>query len=293
MTAARTIGILGGMGPQAGIDLVQKITSETRAKRDQDHLPIILISKPDIPDRTAWLAHNEAADKGAGDNESDKDKTADNATGIIETADPAPAIAEGIIALARAGAGVAAVACNTAHTPAIFDRVQQQLLHAGAGIRILHLIEETVAGLVAIHPDIQTVGVLGTHGTLSSGLYQDALERRGLRVLSPADTHRMTSAIYDPGTGIKAFSSPVSKEARHDVLAAIRELADRGARAIILGCTELPLAVPEAVVEGTPLIDPARMLARALVRTVDATRLYPAARYITPTADTDRVHSPS
>lgn len=251
MTEHPIIGVLGGMGPQAGIDLVDKITAETMAVRDQDHLPVILVSKPDIPDRTAWLADPSSRD-------------------------PAPAIAEGFVSLERAGAGVAAMACNTAHTPAIFDRVQQQLLHAGAGIRILHLIEETVSGLRKLHPDVQTVGILGTHGTLSSGLYHEALTRRGLQALSPENTNRLTRAIYDPVTGIKAHSAPVTTEARNDVITAIRELVDRGARAIILGCTELPLAVFESELDGMPLIDPARMLARALIRAVDPDRLRPS-----------------
>jgi len=251
MTHQQIIGVLGGMGPQAGIDLVDKITAETSAVRDQDHLPVILVSKPDIPDRTAWLADPSSPD-------------------------PASAIAEGFISLQRAGAGVAAMACNTAHTPAIFDRVQAQLLHAGAGIRILHLIEETVSGLRKLHPDVQSVGVLGTHGTLSSGLYHEALRRRGLQALSPGDTNRLTGAIYHPETGIKARSSPVTTEARTEVLQAIMELAERGAEAVILGCTELPLAVPESSAGDMPIIDPARMLARALIRATDPKRLRPS-----------------
>jgi len=248
VTHPQPIGILGGMGPQAGIDLVSKITAETEATRDQDHLPVILVSKPEIPDRTAWLADPSAPD-------------------------PAPVIAEGFVALERAGAGVVAMACNTAHTPAIFDRVQLQLMHAGARIRILHLIGETVAGLQAAYPDIRTVGILGTHGTLSSGLYHQALERRGLSVLAPKDTNRLSKAIYDPETGIKAHSSPVTTAARSQVQEAVSELAKKGAEAVILGCTELPLAVPETCLGGVPLIDPARMLARALIRAVDPARL--------------------
>ncbi|MDA0874975.1 MAG: aspartate/glutamate racemase family protein, partial [Bacteroidetes bacterium] len=121
------IGILGGMGPQAGFDLASVITAETRASRDQDHLPLIVWSHPGVPDRTAWLSDRSAPD-------------------------PAPAMVDGFLALERAGAGVAGMACNTAHTPALFDRVRHALGHAGARIRILHLIEETVAGIRSAHP---------------------------------------------------------------------------------------------------------------------------------------------
>lgn len=250
-----TIGILGGMGPQAGIDLAAKITASTSAATDQDHLPVILMSLPRIPDRTAWLADPSAPD-------------------------PAPAIAEGFIRLERAGAGVAAMACNTAHTPALFDRVQDILRHAGTGLHILHLIQETVSAIRHDHPDVKRVGVLGTHGTLSSGLYHGFLENAGYEVVTPSDTHRLTKAIYDPDTGIKARSSPVTDQARDRVLQAASELARRGAEAVILGCTELPLAVPEPRMGPIPLIDPAQMLARALIRTAHPSSIHGSASRI-------------
>jgi aspartate racemase len=246
-----TIGVLGGMGPQAGIDLVNKITAATDAAKDQDHLPVILMSLPQIPDRTAWLADPSATD-------------------------PAPAIAEGFVRLERAGAGVAAMACNTAHTPALFNRVQDILRHAGAGIHILHLIQETVGAIRHNHPAIRRVGILGTHGTLSSGLYHDFLENAGYEVVAPSDTNRLTKAIYDPDTGIKARSSPVTEVARERVLQAASELARQGAEAVILGCTELPIAVPESNMGPIPFIDPARMLARALIQASDPSRVRPS-----------------
>lgn len=242
------IGVLGGMGPQAGVDLVDKITTETRAIRDQDHLPVMLLSLPQVPDRTAWLADPSSED-------------------------PAPVIADGFLRLEAAGAGVAAMACNTAHTPALFDRVLDMLEAAGASLTILHLIEETVLSIVRDHPEIQRVGVLGTHGTLSSGTYHTLLNAHGLEVISPDDTNRLTDAIYHPETGIKANPERVSDPARRDVLDAIRELRDEGAEVVILGCTELPLAVPESDVDGFPIVDPGRMLARALIHAIDPEKL--------------------
>ncbi len=227
---------------------MDKITAQTRAVKDQDHLPVILLSWPQVPDRTGWLADPSLPD-------------------------PAPVIAEGLLTLERAGAGVAAMACNTAHTPAIFDRVRSQLESAGAGLRIFHLIEETVLGIARQLPEIRKVGILGTHGTLSSGLYHHVLDEHGFETFSPSDTNRLSNAIYSPNTGIKAFSNPVTETARQEVLSATRELIDRGAEAVILGCTELPLAVPEPEWNGIPLIDPASMLTRSLIRAVAPDRL--------------------
>ncbi|MDA0377854.1 MAG: aspartate/glutamate racemase family protein, partial [Bacteroidetes bacterium] len=153
--------------------------------------------------------------------------------------------------------------------------VRHALGHAGARIRILHLIEETVAGIRSAHPDVRRIGVLGTRGTLLAGLYHDALEEAGFTPLSPSDPDRLTAAIYDPSKGIKAVSSPVSDMARNDVEAAVNELAARGAEAVILGCTELPLALSGSHHRGVPLINPARMLARALIRAVDPAKLRP------------------
>jgi len=237
------IGILGGMGPQAGIDLADKITAETPATRDQDHLPFLLLSMPQVPDRTAWLADHSAPD-------------------------PAPVIAEGFMQLEKAGAGVAAMACNTAHTPILFDRVLEQLKNAGARISILHLIEETVAGIARELPEARLIGILGTHGTISSGTYHNVLRNHEFDVVAPENSHRLTNAIYDPETGIKANASRIPNSTRRDVLEAIREMKEAGADAVILGCTELPLAVPDQHVDGMPVIDPGRMLARALVRAV-------------------------
>lgn len=244
------IGILGGMGPQAGFDLATTVTAETLASRDQDHLPVMVWSQPGIPDRTAWLTDSSAPD-------------------------PVPAMVEGFLTLERAGAGVAGMACNTAHSPALFDRVRAQLGHAGARIRVLHLIEETVAGVERAHPGIRNVGILATRGTLTARLYHAALEDAGFAPLSHADPDRLTDAIYHPSEGIKACSHPVGIHARNEVEAAVRELAARGADAIILGCTELPLALPGTHLGGIPLINPARMLARALIRAVDPAKLRP------------------
>lgn len=242
------IGVLGGMGPQAGLDLASKIIAETVASNDQDHIPMMIWSQTRIPDRARFLADSTSPD-------------------------PAPVIAEGFMRLEAAGAGVAGMACNTAHTPAIFDRVVKQLQDAGAGMPILHLIKETVEHIRERAPHAMKIGVLGTHGTLQSRLYHDWLERSDLHPLSPSDPHRLSDAIFHPVHGIKAQSNPVSGDARNQILRSVSELIDAGAEAVILGCTELPLAVPDDRFQHIPLIDPARALAQALIRTAAPSRL--------------------
>ena len=78
----------------------------------------------------------------------------------------------------------------------------------------------------------------------------------------------MHDSVYDPEFGVKAHASPVSGRARANVLTAIARARAAGAEVVVLACTELPLAVPEPIVEGTPVVDATRVLARALVRSV-------------------------
>lgn len=239
----KRIGVLGGMGPYAGIDLVKKIFDQTVAATDQEHLDVLLVSAPSVPDRTAFLLG------GSGPN-------------------PAHAIAAALLTLERAGASVAGIACNTAHAPRIFDVVVDELRTSAPTLAVLSIVEETLAVLEDRHRNVRRVGILSTTGTLRTRIYSDAVAAAGLTAITPdeATQELVHQAIYDRGYGIKARSSPVSERAREDVLAGIRDVAERGAEVIVLGCTELPLAIPESTVLGLPVLDPAVSLARALIR---------------------------
>jgi aspartate racemase len=81
-------------------------------------------------------------------------------------------------------------------------------------------------------------------------------------------------AIYHPAYGLKATGTPTER-AREDLLTAVAALRARGAQAIILGCTEMPLIIPESQVAGLPTIDPSRILARALIREANPAKLRP------------------
>ena len=239
------IGLLGGMGPQAGLDLAEKLTRLTRTTRDQHHIPFVLFSLPaSVPDRTAFLLGKEDIN-------------------------PAHAIAVQFEKMSAMGVTIAAMACNTAHAGPIFDRVLDLLKDKGVELRILHMVKETVAHIRETYPQIQRVGILGTQGTHQSRLYDLALEKVGLRVITPDPEVRekdIQAALYSPEFGIKASSAPVSEEATFRVYSAIRHLHSLGAEAVILGCTELPLAVKESQVEGIPVIDPAMIIAEKLIK---------------------------
>lgn len=245
------IGIVGGVGPLAGLDLQRQIVEQTAAAADQDHLPVITVSWPGpIPDRTAYLLG----------------RVPDN---------PAYPIREQLRLLAAAGATVAGIPCNTAHAPAIFDLIRAGVAAFEQPLRLLHLIEETAAHLAAHWPAIKTIGVLSTTGTWQTRLYQAALEPLGYAVLVPDEalqTETVHPAIYDPDYGIKA-TGRVTPQARANLERGVAYLRERGAGVVILGCTEMPLAFAEREYGGLPLIDPTLILARALIREIDPARL--------------------
>jgi len=238
------IGILGGMGPQAGLDLAEKLMRLTRTTRDQDHLPFILFSLPEmVSDRTGFLLGQQPAN-------------------------PAHAIADQFEKMAGTGCTIAVMACNTAHAGPIFDVAMALLKERGTKLRILHMVRETVAYIAGSWPGIRRVGVLGTQGTYGTGLYDQALADAGLETLLPdAETRaRVHDAIYSTEFGIKARPGVISEEAGKHVREALRRLLDLGAEAVILGCTELPLAVTERQVDGIPVLDPAMIIAEKLIR---------------------------
>lgn len=237
------IGVVGGVGPYAGLDLTRKLFDQTEASCDQDHLPVVLFSLPgSIPDRTRFLL----------------DETEENAGEVI---------GEILLRLADAGATVAGIPCNTAHSPRILDPALLMLHEADTDMRFVHMIDEVIRWIREHLPEATRIGVLSTLGTYETGLYQDALRSAGIEPLFPdaAGRQRVQEAISSPVYGIKAQSSPVRPEARQVLEAEAEQLAEQGAQGIILGCTELPLALTASAVRGVPLIDATHVLARALI----------------------------
>ena len=249
----KIIGIVGGAGPYAGLDLCQKILEETVATVDQDYLTVLNWSQPNrILDRTEYLM------------------------GQVDE-NPAGAIAAQVQQLAKAGAAVAAIPCNTAHASPIYGEIEAILQREQVPIQFLHMIGETAVFLKTNYPHIKKIGVLSTTGTYRLRLYPDHLEPAGFSVVVPDETVQTTlihPAIYDQSYGIKA-NGVATERARQDLLNGAKLLQAAGAEALILGCTELPLAIRETAVFNMPVIDPTRILARALIRVANEARLKP------------------
>ncbi len=224
----KIIGIIGGMGPEAAASLFLKILRLTGAEKDQDHFHIIMDSNPRVPDRT---------------------------TSILRGGD---GLVRAIVAmgknLQKAEASVAGIACITSHY--FMKEIRQ-----GLSIPILDALEETRRHVKKYYSEIGSVGVLATSGTVSTRLFDSYLQNH--RILYPQpDTQeqKVMEAIYGP-QGIKSGH----KEAPRDLLlAASRELIDGGARLLLAGCTEIPLALEKQDLP-VPLVDPMEILAQALI----------------------------
>lgn len=250
-TSQKSIGVLGGLGPYAGLDLVHKIFDAIQGERDQDYLPLILFSFPaDIPPRVEFLLG----------------KTDDN---------PGYAMGELFIRLAQAGASVIGMPCNTAHSAPMLDVALDMLYKSGFKGQFVHMIEETGKYIKEHFPLARNVGVLCTQGAYAAKVFDSHFKKFDLNVLYPEAEGRdsLQKAISSPEYGIKAFSSPVTDLAQHSVAMQAKNLVDQNADLIILGCTELPLALTGNTFEGVPLLDPTRILAECLVKAFDPEKL--------------------
>jgi aspartate racemase len=248
------IGIVGGVGPYAGLDLMKKVFENTLAGNDQDHLDIILLSIPSsIPDRTDYLLGKVRENPGLG-------------------------IAEVLKRIEQSGADLAGIPCNTAHADEIFMPMMDELQRAGSKIRVLHMIKETVSYIVETYPEISRVGIITTSGSVQSGVYVKELLSLGLEAFTPPSEMQddlIHSAIYHPEYGLKSTSDPVQPRAIENLMEGFRYLKGKGAEAVILGCNEITSIFSEKNIDGVVAIDPTTVLARALIREEDPGKLKP------------------
>lgn len=213
------------MGPAATADFYQKFIQLSPATRDQEHARVVIWADPTVPPRSTAVMHG--------------------------TDEPYPLLLAGARTLREVGATVVAMPCNTAH--AFLPRLIRD-----TGMRFLDMIAQTVQTLP---PAPGQVAILGTRGTIRSGLYQRELAAAGLRHMEPSDAlQRLTDEAI---ALVKTGNIHAARAASVD---AIRRLSDGGATRIILACTELPVALREHDFrELPPLVDPTEALAQAAV----------------------------
>ena len=198
----KKLGVIGGIGPAATAYFYELLTRMPNVGTDQEHPEIFIISRPSIPDRTAYIL-----DKGA--------------------ESPIPLIIATGCELVRLGADIIAIPCVTSHS--FFDELSR-----GIGVPLINMIRET-AGYLEVS-GVKCAGLMATDGTIASGMFSREMEERGIHavVLSERSQAVVMSLIYDD---VKA-NKPVDFGR---FTSAADELRANGAETVVLGCTELSL----------------------------------------------------
>ncbi len=226
----KTIGILGGMGPEATAYMYSLIIKNTKAERDQDHPRIIINSNPEIPARTDAI--------------------------LGQGPSPVPFLVEGMLRLKDAGVDFVIMPCVTAHY--FMTEVLAQV-----DIPFISLVDEAVEWAKEHIPGLKKVGLIASTGTIVSKLFQNKYGQAEIDVIVPEDKDQLIvmDAIFS-AQGIKAgFTSGSSKE---HIIRAAGELISKGAQAIVAGCTEIPLVLKDKDIS-VPLIEPMAILAQKTV----------------------------
>ena len=200
------LGILGGMGPLATVDFMEKLIRVTQATCDQDHVPVLVHSVPQVPDRTEAIL--------AGSDE------------------PLQWMRRGAEVLKAAGAKCIAIPCNTAH-------YWYDALAKGLGIPVLHIVDAAADALKQRGVASGPVGLLATTGTLKAGVYQGRFEKLGYAPITVDDKVQAELVMG----GIARIKAGDLDGGREKLEAAAEALRRHGAPAIVLGCTEIPIVL--------------------------------------------------
>ena len=218
----KTIGVLGGMGPQATVDFLNIVIELTPARRDQDHLRVLIDSNPHVPDRQAAMRGDDSAVRAV--------------------------LRDMALGLERQGADFLVMPCNTAHA-FIDDAV------AAVGIPFMSIIDVTVEAILEARADACRIGLLATDACIESNRYQRAARALSLEIVTPgpkgqAECMALIAAVKAGDTG---------RAVRSSIAALARGLVDEGIDALIAGCTEIPLIlddddVPVALISSTDVL---------------------------------------
>lgn len=199
---SKTVGILGGMGPKATVDLFNKIVDFTEAESDQENIHILIDNNVSIPDRTSFIL-------GKGEN-------------------PIAELVETAVRLRNNGAELIIMPCNTAHY--FYDKLIEAV-----EVPFINMIEEVGKYIFNQYGKCK-IGLLATLGTYQGKVYEKYCGKYGIEIVAPSDEGKvkLLNLIYRVKAGERNFSLNYI----NDIL---REFRVQNVNVIILGCTELPL----------------------------------------------------
>lgn len=225
----KVVGIIGGMGPAATVDLMQRIIDATPARDDIDHLRVLVDNNPKVPSRIAALL------EGGG-------------------ISPAPCMVDMARGLVTAGAQLLAIPCNTAHH--YFEEVAGQV-----DVPILNLMEVVGDFFSKLQPPPSRIGLLASTAVQRIDLYGPAFAERDMQPLFPGPDRQAQIMLL-----IRAVKAGADTAAQRAALnAAAEELTEQGADVLLIACTELSILATELRGQ-LPVFDAAQLLAEEIVR---------------------------
>jgi len=225
----KIVGIIGGMGPEATIDLMTRVLKATPARDDIDHIRLVVDNNPKVPSRIKALV----------------EKTGEN---------PLPCLQEMAQKLEQWGVDILAIPCNTAH---YYHEAIQKIVD----IPVLNMIEMSVQVMISQNPGLKIVGILASTAVLKLGLYKNPFFHYGVKVIHPSDD--LQSGIMAAIREIK--TSKYGREVVRAVQTAADDLISKGAGALLVACTELSIVANELKIT-VPWYDSAQVLADAIVQ---------------------------
>jgi aspartate racemase len=207
----RTLGIIGGLGPESTIDYYRSIIARYRARHPNAGYPHIVINSLDVDKGIAMLDGGRL------------DKLTDY-------------LATGIELMARAGAQLGCIAANTPHL--VFDEVQQR-----SAIPLISIVRAAAHRAAAL--GLKNVGLFGTGFTMRASFYANELQRVGIALVLPKESER--EFIHGKYLG-ELLNNQFLPETREEIVAiAQRMRSEDGIEALILAGTELPLLLRDSV----------------------------------------------
>ena len=223
------IGVLGGMGPLATVDFFNKVLAATAAQCDADHIPLLIQSDPRIPPRPAAILSGGRS--------------------------PLPELLAGRDRLIALGATALAMPCNTAH-------FWYADLVTGCSVPFISIVDASIAELGARAWPGARIGIIATRATLAARIFDAPLQLAGYIPMLPDDSGMNTLVL----PGIELVKAGQAQQGGQLFEHAVRALLDQGAGAVVLACTETPVAL-DAVqsVLRSQCVDSTAALARACV----------------------------
>ncbi len=223
------IGVIGGMGPLATADFLNKVIEETNAEDDADHVPMLISCDPRIPKRPAAILDGGES--------------------------PFPVLRAIRDRLLAGGATALVMPCNTAH-------YWYEELAADSPVPFLSIVEAGCDEAARVTPQGGAIAIAATRATLAARVFDAPLVRRGLIPMLPTDAE-LDQWLLPAIAAVKAGRIARAGEL-FDV--ALDAFARRGAKRVLLACTELPIALTAAKSsQRDHCIDPSRALARVTV----------------------------